>query len=59
MVLFIDSKLKEQKIIKDSKKLADRESKQLLLNNPLVSIICFYFQYITIINLFIYILIIN
>lgn len=30
-----DSKLKEQKIIKDSKKSADYESKQLLLNNSL------------------------
>lgn len=38
-MLFIDSKLKEQKTVKDSKKTSDRESKQqLLLNNTPVSI---------------------
>lgn len=39
IVLFIDSKLKEQKAIKDIKKSSDRETKQLSSSSTFVSII--------------------
>jgi len=45
-IIFIDSKHKEQKIIKDAKKSSDRESKQLLLCGTPVSVLYFLFFFI-------------